>query len=183
MKRSTILFLTASLLIGGCGRPTKQEQPTPPEPPVNNLSSTAPKPARTPVAKYNPSPSLSEPNGPIDPKSAEAAGQVVQSFGALTEQNRWSEANMLWGDLAAAAKFHASLADVDDLHLEIGNPGDPEGAAGSVYVTVPVIFYGDLKNGQEFRRSADVILRRVNDIPGSTEAQRRWHIERIAWAS
>jgi hypothetical protein len=24
-----------------------------------------------------------------------------------------------------------------------------------------------------------VILRRVNDVPGSTEAQRRWHIERI----
>ena len=26
-----------------------------------------------------------------------------------------------------------------------------------------------------------MILRRVNDVPGSTEAQRRWHIERIEW--
>jgi hypothetical protein len=26
-----------------------------------------------------------------------------------------------------------------------------------------------------------VILRRVNDVPGSTEPQRRWHIERIDW--
>jgi len=24
-----------------------------------------------------------------------------------------------------------------------------------------------------------VILRRVNDVPGSTDQQRRWHIERI----
>jgi len=28
---------------------------------------------------------------------------------------------------------------------------------------------------------AAVILRRVNDVPGSTERQRRWHIERIEW--
>ena len=46
---------------------------------------------------------------------------------------------------------------------------------------MPVIFYGDAKDGQPFRRPADVILRRVNDVPGSTEAQRRWHIERIEW--
>jgi len=182
MKRSTILLLTGSLLICGCGRPAKQEQPAAREPSVDNVSAAAMKPA-TPAAQFKQSAPLSEPNGPIDPKSAEAAGQVVQSFGALVEQNRWSEANSLWADLAAAAKFHASLANVADLHLEIGDPGQPEGAAGSIYITIPVIFYGDFKNGEEFRRSANVILRRVNDVPGSTEAQRRWHIERIDWAS
>ena len=46
-------------------------------------------------------------------------------------------------------------------------------------VTVPVVFYGKTKAGGAFRRGADVILRRVNDVPGSTEAQRRWHIQRI----
>lgn len=126
---------------------------------------------------------LSEPNGGIDPKSTEAAGQVVQSYGALIEQNRWTEANALWGDSVQAAKFKADFAQLADLHLEIGNLGEPEGAAGSIYVTVPVIFYGDLKNGQLFRRSADVTLRRVNDVPGSTDVQRRWHIERIDWSS
>ena len=182
MKTSTILLLAASLLICGCGRPAKQEQPAAREQAVNNVSAAAPKSMAAPAAQSHQSAPLSEPKGPIDPKSAEAAGQVVQSFGALIEQNRWSEANALWGDLAAAAKFHASLANVADLHLEIGNPGDADGAAGSIYVTIPAIFYGDLKNGAEFRRSADVILRRVNDVPGSTEAQRRWHIERIDWA-
>ena len=52
--------------------------------------------------------------------------------------------------------------------------GGSEGAAGSIYITVPAIFYG-----AKFRRAADVVLRRVNDVPGSTEVQRRWHIERI----
>jgi hypothetical protein len=112
----------------------------------------------------------------------EAAGQVVQSYGALIEQGKWTGANALWGDRATATKFAAGLAQYAEVHLELGNPGDEEGAAGSIYVTVPAIFYGDLKDGQPFRRSADVILRRVNDVPGSTEAQRRWQIERIDWA-
>jgi hypothetical protein len=43
-------------------------------------------------------------------------------------------------------------------------------------VTMPVLFYARSK-----RSAANVILRRVNDVPGSTEAQRRWHIERVEW--
>ena len=65
------------------------------------------------------------------------------------------------------------------MHLEIGKPGDSEGAAGSIYIAVPALFYGKLKTGADFRRSAGVTLRRVNDVPGSSEQQRRWHIERI----
>jgi hypothetical protein len=124
---------------------------------------------------------LQEPGGPIDPKSTEAAGQIVQSYGALIEQGRWSEANALWRDKADASKFQSALAQAAEIHLEIGNLGEPGGAAGSIYVSMPVIFFGDTKDGQPFRRFAEVILRRVNDVPGSTEAQRRWHIERIDW--
>jgi hypothetical protein len=124
---------------------------------------------------------LEEPNGPIDPKSAEAAGQVVQHYAALIEQGRWSEANAYWGDAATAARFRGELAGYSEVHMEIGKPADSEGAAGSIYISDPVVFYGKRKSGTEFRRGAGVILRRVNDVPGSTEAQRRWHIERIEW--
>jgi hypothetical protein len=127
--------------------------------------------------------SLEEPNGPIDPKSTEAAGQVVQHYGALIEQKRFTEAEKLWNSAQGAGEFALQLKRYPEAHLEIGNPGDAEGAAGSIYVTVPVIFYGDDVNGAEFRRPADVILRRVNDVPGSTEEQRHWHIERIEWAA
>ena len=114
-------------------------------------------------------------------KSAEAAGQVVQSFGALIEQERWGEAEALWGDAATAAKFTGDLKRNRENHIEIGKPGELEGAAGSIYVTMPIILYGKSGSGTDFRRAADVVLRRVNDVPGSTEAQRRWHIERIEW--
>ena len=124
---------------------------------------------------------LAEPKGPIDPKSAEAAGQVVQSFGALIEQKRWAEAEALWLNSEIAKQFTSPLKQYPEVHLEIGAPGDPEGAAGSVYVTMPAVFYDKQAGGTDFRRHADIILRRVNDVPGSTEAQRRWHIERIDW--
>jgi hypothetical protein len=121
---------------------------------------------------------LIEPNGPIDPKSAEAAGQVMQHYGALLEQHRFADAAALWGDAAAAAAFARQFGDSSESHLQVGKPGDSEGAAGSIYVTVPVVVYGRA-SGDAFSRPGSATLRRVNDVPGSTEAQRRWHIERI----
>jgi hypothetical protein len=188
MRHATIFLCSAALVLAGCKPAAEQAQPsnaaapaeTPPSVPARQ-----PAPAKVPAANATAQDRtpLEEPHGPIDPKSVEAAGQIVQSYGALIEQKRWSEANALWGDKASAARFQSDLAIYPDLHLEIGNLGQPEGAAGSIYVTMPVIFYGDAKDGQPFRRSAEVILRRVNDVPGSTEAQRRWHIERIDWAT
>jgi hypothetical protein len=122
---------------------------------------------------------LVEPRGPIDPKSAEAAGQVVQSYGALIEQGRWTESWKLWSDAAAARQFDRNWRDFSEIHLEIGELGELEGAAGSIYMTMPVVFYGKRKNGTDSRERAGIVLRRVNDVPGSTEAQRRWHIENI----
>lgn len=124
---------------------------------------------------------LAEPKGPIDPKSVEAAGQVVQHYGALIEQHRFEEAERLWSNAAAASQLRSQLAPYPEIHLEIGKPGHPEGAAGSIYVTVPVVFYGKDQTGAPLRVSADMILRRVNDVPGSTQAQRRWHIDRVDW--
>jgi hypothetical protein len=124
---------------------------------------------------------LEEPKGPIDPKSAEAAGQVVQHYGALIEQGRWTESWQLWSSATDAKVFDRNWREDSEIHMEIGKPGDMNGAAGSSYVTVPAVFYGKTKAGGSFRRAANVVLRRVNDVPGSTEAQRRWHVERIDW--
>lgn len=124
---------------------------------------------------------LDDAKGAIDPASAEAAGQVVQRYGALIEQGRWGEAAKLWGRPASAVETASGLKRNSEVHLQIGKPGDSEGAAGSIFVTVPALFYGKLETGADFRRSAGVILRRVNDVPGSTDEQRRWHIDRIEW--
>jgi hypothetical protein len=62
----------------------------------------------------------------------------------------------------------------------MGTAGDQESAAGSIYLSVPLTVSGDI-DGKRVDQSATAIMRRVNDVSGSTEAQRRWHIERIDW--
>ena len=125
--------------------------------------------------------------------------QLIARGRQLFEQRAWSEAYRLLeaydGEtpldpedlerLATAAfligRDEESEAFRARAHQIFLSRGDMEGAAGSSYVTVPAIFYGKEKSSAEYRRDADVILRRVNDVPGSTEAQRRWHIERVEW--
>ena len=155
--------------------PTKPIRPTVQRALVNRADRAAQAPLpddRTP---------LEEPRGPIDPKSAEAAGQVVQHYGALIEQGRWAESWKLWSSADAAKTFDRNWRDDSEVHMEIGKPGDMEGAAGSIYMTDSGHLLWQGQSGRSFRRAADVVLRRVNDVPGSTEAQRRWHIERIEW--
>lgn len=110
--------------------------------------------------------------GPIDPKSAQGAGQVVQSYFALAESGRFAEANKLW----SVGVERLDLTGYREVHANIGAPGRIEGGAGSLYVEIPVQLYGRLKDGKEFNSRGTMTLRRVNDVPGSTEEQRRWHI-------
>lgn len=151
---------------------------------AHQAASNAAQPTRTPVtgAPSIPPPATGPdaktpygyPERPIDPRSLEAAAQVVEQFGALIEENRLDEAAKLWTDRTAAVRLMQGLHP--STHLQIGEAGRPQGAAGSIYTAVPVVF-----TGMTFRKSAVVILRRVNDVPGSSEAERRWHIARIDW--
>jgi len=196
MKTRTLL--ATLLLLTGCGKahdsgnattngtapqaPAPPAAPAAPAAPENSDASQAP---TGPTAPSPPTPEdrkvLIEPKGPIDPKSVEAAGQVVQHYGALIEQRRWTASRAYWGSAEAAQAFERNFRNYADVHIEIGDLGDSEGAAGSIYVTEPVTFYGKKNGGGTYRRPAVVTLRRVNDVDGSTAAQRRWHIERIDW--
>jgi hypothetical protein len=122
---------------------------------------------------------LPEPKGPIDAKSAEAAGQAMQRYGALIEEKRFAAAEKLWGDPARAKGYSAMLRANREVHLQVGKPGSSEGAAGSIYINVPIVLYGVDGGGRKFSRSGEATLRRVNDVPGSSAEQRRWHIESI----
>jgi len=120
----------------------------------------------------------------IDPASGQGGGQVLQSYAALLEQGRFADARRLWTDGGTGSGlsqegFVESLAKYSEIHAEIGAPGPVEGAAGSAYVEIPLRLYGKLKSGRGFNALGTATLRRVNDVPGSSEAQRRWHIYRI----
>jgi hypothetical protein len=131
-------------------------------------ASSAPPKAPEPVAE-----------APVAAESAEAAARIVRTYFELIEAGRHAEAGRLW-EGGGEAEFAAGLDRYRDYHAEVGPSGRMEGAAGSSYVAVPVRLHGRLKDGTPLRRRIEVTLRRVNDVPGSTEDQRRWRIRDIA---
>jgi hypothetical protein len=115
----------------------------------------------------------------IDPKSSEAAANLAQGFVDLLNRGRFDAAYMLVGPGAPPrGDFDRQFAALSGLVVTMGTPGGQEGAAGSSYISIPMEVAGRL-NGKRVDRSMTLIMRRVNDVPGSTEAQRRWHIDRI----
>jgi hypothetical protein len=120
-----------------------------------------------------------QPRATVDPKSTEAAVEMVKRFATLLEQRKFDAAYMLLGPGAPPRlQFDRSFSGDSDLSVSVGNPADQEGAAGSIYLSVPLTITGTA-DGKRTSRSATAVMRRVNDVPGSTDAQRRWHIERI----
>ncbi|MDZ4372885.1 MAG: MliC family protein [Phenylobacterium sp.] len=111
---------------------------------------------------------------PAAPDSPQAAASVVERYYALLESGRGADAARLRvdgraEDLTAFARRHA----------QIGAPGVPEGAAGSVMVKVPVVLYGRYATGPEYHASGHALLRRVNGVDGASAEQLRWRIEKI----
>lgn len=122
---------------------------------------------------------------PFTADSAQGAANVVQTYYALIGAKKYAEARNLWSDGGKASgqtaqAFAAGFDKYESYNAEIGAPGDIEGAAGSLYVEVPVVIYGRLKTGEAVHMMGDMRLRRVNNVPGSSDEQRRWHIAEAA---
>ncbi|MEO6248117.1 MAG: hypothetical protein ABIO85_05990 [Sphingomicrobium sp.] len=127
---------------------------------------------------------LAEPRGPIDPKSAEGAGQVVQLYMALIGERKFAEAQKAWREgIDQGPLAPVRLEALREVHGEVGKPFDQEGAAGSSFIHVPVRVFGKGEDGRPFNLIGTLTLRRVNDVDGSSAEQRRWHIVESALAS
>jgi hypothetical protein len=175
---------------GNAAAPAEPAAPAPVAP-----APAAPAPAaNSRLPAYEP-PAPGEPGGlpddrtpiseaPFTETSAQGAANVVQTYFALVEAGKYQQAWQLWsggGNASgmSAAEFAKSFARYREYHANVGAPGRIEGAAGSLYVEVPVQIYGRLANGRPFNLRGPVTLRRVNDVPGSTAEQRKWHIASI----
>ena len=175
MKR----LATILLFLAACSQQTGDNEGS------NNLADSLPANGSAPSAAPLAPPAPGKPGGlpddrtpvserPIDPRSAQGAGQVLQRYFAFVESGDAAEANKLWSD----GEARLDLSPYREVHANIGAPEQPEGAAGSVYVDIPVQLYGRRTDGREFNARGTMTLRRVNDVPGSTPQQREWHIYR-----
>jgi hypothetical protein len=177
--------LLLALLAGGCSDQSDQRSET------QNRESVAPaavSPGPAPAATNEtlPTTNATEP-GPVEaslaepktsPTSAQGAATVVETYYALIEAGKYREALALRenADSMTAAKFAAGFAKYGEYHATVGAPSEIQGAAGSLYVEVPVQLYGRMKDGKPFGSAGTITLRRANDVPGATAAQRRWRI-------
>ena len=106
---------------------------------------------------------------------------VLAGWAAALERRDWAEARRYWGDHGArsgqsAQDFAAAWDKYRSVDIEVQD-GTQEGAAGSLYYQAPVSLKAIRQDGAAVAQAGEVVLRRVNDVPGATAEQLRWHIE------
>lgn len=167
MARALLIILLGSL--AGCGGPPEGHSPS------SSESSAAPlvKPAvDTPVPE-----GVNEDAGA---KGAKGAVEVLSNYYDLLKTGRLDDASQLWSppDATALRLSEQSLSDYQSREVDIGEPGRIEGAAGSLYISIPIQIDAH-KAGEDVHLSGEATLRRVNDVPGATPEQLSWRITRI----
>jgi hypothetical protein len=170
--RLTAIAIWAVLLAACQQRAENSSAPAPAA-----VSQSVPAPVTNAAAAGKPQP-LAEPKGSIDLRSAEGARNVVERYCALLKTARYKQAHALWsGDSLTDAQFERGWIRYGKVEgCPIYEVGQLEGAAGSIYVEVSLQFFISRDDGGTTKLSGPLTLRRVNDVPGSTEEQRRWHI-------
>ena len=153
-----LAILAFALLVAGCQ--PRQETPAP-----------APAEARSPA----PSAAAA---ALTDSATALAA---LRRYYAAIEAHDYPTAYALWRDGGAASgqtadEFAHGFAETAHTAVEFTGPPVIEGAAGSIYATIPVRVRATTTAGVEQRFAGTYELRRVNDVPGATPEQLRWHI-------
>ena len=114
---------------------------------------------------------------PAAEASVAAAIQVVRNYYAAVSRHDYRGAYAIWHGTRSYAHFRAGYAATRRARVTFLAPGDAGGAAGSVFVKLPVRVDAILRSGAAQHFVGSYTLRRVNDVDGSTAAQRRWHIE------
>jgi hypothetical protein len=117
---------------------------------------------------------------PASEKTEEAARKVVERYYAELNLGHYEVAYRLWRGGSPNGKslqdFTAGFADTAHASVETDAPTDGEGAAGSLYVTIPVKVTATLKDGTRQHYVGKYVMHRCNDVDGSTLEERRWHI-------
>lgn len=151
-----------------------------------------PRPVETPAAPpFTPPPAVPATPTPTPEPPAASPAPPALDMGALNERRNperllrfyadalragdWGAAARAWGAQSGvtAATLKAAYDRPERPRLEIGK-ATTEGAAGSLYYEAPV----SLRFGDGPPERGTLTLRRVNDVPGATAEQLRWHIER-----
>lgn len=180
---ATALASAIAINLSGCDR----QAPAAPEPTASLDSaettpppwlaspSDLPGPDSDPAAASRPAPAAQGAVTAVPSTSSDPA-QVAQAWASAVEARDWQAVRAYWGDHGARSNlsphdFAAQWSRLVQPRVTIA-PGEQEGAAGSLYYTVPVT----IVDGPN-RIRGTIVLRRVNDVDGASPEQLRWHLE------
>ena len=111
-------------------------------------------------------------------RGEKGARNVLQAFVRALELKEFEQAYGLMRGQAREGTSGAALtrrfADFGTITVSASG-GQLEGAAGTTYYSAPITITGS--NGQEL--TGDIVLSRVNDVPGASADQLRWHVRQF----
>lgn len=189
-----LLALVASLSLAAtaCSAPDEQSAPQP-------GASTTAEPSATPApagSAAGPPPGYTDGSGinegypilrpaELAPQAARGeagARDLLVTFARSLELREYDQA---WAMLGITARqdwtreqFNQAFAGLRDLTVAVPG-GTLEGAAGSSFYNSQVQVTASDADGRPVRIEGPIVLRRVNDVPGATAQQLRWHIESL----
>ena len=117
----------------------------------------------------------------LDSTGPGGAVDVIRRYYEAIDTGDYAAAYALWAQDGAASgqayeAFAAGFAQTARSGVEITGPVVMEGAAGSSFAEVPVRVRATTRSGEDQQFEGTYVVRRVNDVPGATPAQLRWHI-------
>ncbi len=115
-------------------------------------------------------------------EDAAAAIATIDAYYRAIDAHDYPRAYRFWRSDGGAsgktlAQFARGFAHTRSTIVATGESGALEGAAGSIYVTVPVTVSAIDDQGALQRFAGHYVLCRVNDVPGSSAADRHWHLD------
>ncbi|BAY66208.1 hypothetical protein NIES22_63210 [Calothrix brevissima NIES-22] len=116
-----------------------------------------------------------------DSQLKQAAVRVIRDYYNAIARHDYKQAYSAWSENGAASKqsfaqFQQGFANTASVAVKVGEAGRLEGAAGSLYINIPVTVTAVTTKGTPQRFRGSYVLRRVHNVPGSTPEQRQWHI-------
>jgi hypothetical protein len=168
----TAIVLLQAITLTACSNPSISQPPAVSVSPIASPS----------IAPGSPFPSVS-PTQPSTSASSlqQEAVQVIRDYYSAIAHRDYEQAYLAWEGEGAASQqsfeqFRQGFINTESTAVEVGEPGRVDGAAGSSYIEIPVSITATTTNGTQQQFRGSYVLRRVNDVTGSTLEQRRWHL-------
>ena len=165
----------ALVALAGCHSGSPAPAPTGAIAPADQ-SPSHPTPASPPSSAVGlaptPTPQPTQDQAALDSRDCRT---VAQAYAEAIARNDFDFAARVWNDpVIDASRLKARFAGFAVPRIEIKKV-EEEGAAGSLYCTVTGVLT-DTADPNKKTRSGEIVLKRVNDVPGATADQLRWTI-------